>query len=153
MKEYKVSITGITDFIIISPEVLRLLLEKIKDSVTLNIEIPAEYIMPMKFAEYIKAVINVNRDKTQFRFKQITEDEISMIDIYSILEYQMQNLKIDKEKCFEKFTLLAEHSEGKYSFAVESNKTFFYICQDEESRFTYMFPDGRQERIILYCKK
>lgn len=45
MKEYKVSITGITDFIIISPEVLRLLLEKIKDSVTLNVEIPAEYIM------------------------------------------------------------------------------------------------------------
>ena len=76
VKEYKVSITGITDFIIISPEVLRLLLEKIKDSVTLNVEIPAEYIMPMKFAEYIKAVINVNRDKTQFRFKQITEDEI-----------------------------------------------------------------------------
>lgn len=153
MKEYKVSITGITDFIIISPEVLRLLLEKIKDSITLNVEIPAESIMPMKFAKYIKAVINVNRDKTQFRFKRITEDEISMIDIYSILEYQMRNLKIDKEKCFEKFTLLAENSEGKYSFAVESNKTFFHICQDEESRFTYVFSDGRQERITLYCKK
>ena len=64
----------------------------------------------------------------------------------------MKNLKVEKEECFEKFVLLAENTEAQYTYSVESEKDFFYTCQDEESKFTYVFTDGPQERITLSCR-
>ena len=153
MKEYKISIVGVTDFIIISPDVLGLLLQHIRESSERQMDIPEESIMPVGYTKYLEAVLNGNRDKKMFHFKQISEKELKKEHIYRILEHQMKNLKIEKDKCFEKFELLAENSEAQYTYSMESKKDFFYICQDAESRFTYVFPDGRQERITLSCRK
>lgn len=151
MKEYKISIVGVKDFIIISPDVLGILIQRIKTFPDRQMEIPAEVIMPVEYANYLKRVINSNRDKVNFHFKQITEKELKTEDIYKILEYQMKNLKVEKQACFEEFNLITETSSISYNYRLEAKKVFFYICKDEQSRFTYVFPDGRQEKLILCC--
>ncbi|EOS24320.1 hypothetical protein C806_02362 [Lachnospiraceae bacterium 3-1] len=153
MKEYKLSIVGTTDFIIISPEILRLLLQKIKESPSKQIEIAATSIMPSEYTKYLERMLNSNRDKKLFRFKQIRESELKEEHIYQILETQMKNLQIEQNGCFEYFTLFAEGSKEKYRYHLGTERSFFYICHDEESRFTYVFPDGRQESVVLDWKK
>ncbi len=153
MKEYKISIVGVTDFIIISPDVLGLLFQKIRESSKQQMDIPVESIMPISYTKYLESVLNVNRDKKMFRYRQISEKELKKEQIYKILERQMKNLKVEKEECFEKFALLEENTEAQYTYSVETEKDFFCLCQDEECKFTYVFPDGRQERITLSCRK
>lgn len=63
MKEYKISIVGVTDFIIISPDVLGLLLQQIREFSERQMDIPAESIMPVGYTKYLEAVLNGNRDK------------------------------------------------------------------------------------------
>ena len=152
MKEYKLSITGMADYVIISPEVLRLLLQKIKDSPYPYTEIAAESIMPEGYAQYLANVLNSNRGKKKFRFCQIPEQELGKEQIYRILEYHMKNLRIEKKECFEHFFLIAEGSENKYTYSMESERHFFCICRNEESRFLYVYPDGRQECVSLKWK-
>ena len=62
-----------TDFIIISPDVLGLLFQKIRESSKQQMDIPVESIMPVGFTKYLEAVLNGNRDKEMFRFRQISE--------------------------------------------------------------------------------
>ena len=113
MKEFKLSIVGVADFIIISPEVLTLLLQKIKESSQEQMDIPAGAIMPAEYTRYLTQVLNSNRDKSIFRFRQISEKELKKQQIYQILEYQMKSLQIEQNGCFEYFTLFAEGSEEK----------------------------------------
>lgn len=153
LKEYKLSIVGVTDFIIISSEVLTLLLQKVKESSQEQMDIPADAIMPAKYTKYLTQVLNSNRDKSIFRFRQIPETELKEQQIYQILEYQMKSLQIEQNECFEYFTLFAEGAKEKYSYNLGAERSLFYICHDEESRFTYVFPDGRQESIVLDWKK
>ena len=62
-----------TDFIIISPDVLGLLFQKIRESSKQQMDIPVESIMPVGYTKYLEAVLNGNRDKEMFRFRQISE--------------------------------------------------------------------------------
>lgn len=53
MKEYRLKITGMEEFIIISPKVLALLLKKINGMENHTIEIPVESIMPPGYTQYL----------------------------------------------------------------------------------------------------
>lgn len=53
MKEYRLKITGMEEFIIISPKVLALLLKKINGMENHTIEIPVESIMPPGYTQYV----------------------------------------------------------------------------------------------------
>lgn len=149
MKNYKLSIAGVTDFIIISPEILRQFLLAAREAPKKQIKIPAEYVMPESYAEYLINVLNSNRWKKMFWFCQISERKLSLEQIYMILEYQMKKLKIGHLECFDRFTLITESAEKRYSYSMELKPDFFCICRDDDSRFTYIYPDGRQECIVL----
>lgn len=149
MKNYKLSIAGVTDFIIISPEILRKFLLAAREAPKKQIKIPAEYVMPESYAEYLINVLNSNRWKKMFWFCQIAEKKLSLEQIYMILEYQMKKLKIGHLECFDRFTLITESAEKRYSYSMEFKPDFFCICRDDDSRFTYIYPDGRQECIVL----
>lgn len=152
MKEYRLSIVGVEDFVVISPMVLEMLMQKIKESPNLNMEIPVESIMPPGFTQYLVNVLNSNRENERFRFKQISDTPLGKEHIYKIIEYQMNSLQIEKAECFERFTLIVEGSNDKYNYGIETDDSFFCICKDEKSKFVYVYPDGRQESIVLEWK-
>ena len=93
MKEYRLKITGVEEFIIISPKVLGLLLKKIHGMENHTIEIPVESIMPPGYTQYLLNVINSNRSHKFFNFFSTTEEPLQKEHIYKIIEHQMRNLK------------------------------------------------------------
>lgn len=149
MKEYRLRITGVDDFVIISPKVLGLLLKKINEADNLTIEIPVESIMPPGYTQYLLNVINSNREHKLFRFSKIKESSLSKEHIYQIIEYQMQRLQIEMDDCFENIVLCVDDSEQSMEYDMETKDFFFCICKNENSRFVYVFPDGRRETILV----
>ena len=53
MKEYKIKITGEYDVIVLSPKMIALLIDKIRNSDTKEMVIPAEEILPQGYVEYL----------------------------------------------------------------------------------------------------
>uniref|UniRef100_UPI004055E72C hypothetical protein n=1 Tax=Agathobacter sp. TaxID=2021311 RepID=UPI004055E72C len=149
MREYRLRITGVEDFIIISPEVLGLLLRKIIESDSPILEIPAESIMPPGYTQYLLKVLNTNRENKLFRFSQIEDVLLKTEHIYRIIEHQMQGLKIESDDCFKKIVLHVDNFGKSMEYEVETKDSFFCICKNENNKFTYIFPDERQERILI----
>lgn len=151
MKEYKINILGVEDFVIISPKVVGMLLQKIRESENTSFEIPVESIMPPGYTQYLVNVLNSNRGKKQFKFRQIKEKQICSEQIYQIMEYQMKNLKVETMDCFEKVVLKDRETGEKREYSIEAKDLFFFICKNENSKFTYHYLNGKQESIVLEC--
>lgn len=152
MKAYRLRITGIEDFVIISPRVLGMILQKISDSESRTLEIPVESIMPPGYTQYLVNVLNSNRENKLFKFSQIKDDRIMAKHVYQIMEYQMQRLKIESEDCFQKIILCAGNTEQTMEYEVEAKDSFFCICKNENSKFLYVFPNGKQECVLVECE-
>lgn len=144
MKEYRLKITGMEEFIIISPKVLALLLKKINGMENHTIEIPVESIMPPGYTQYLLNVINSNRDHKLFNFFSTTEEPLQKEHIYKIIEHQMRNLKIESEECFKKIVFHMDDSEDIAEYEIETMDFFFCLCKNENSRFVYIFPGWKQ---------
>ena len=149
MKEYRLKITDVEEFIIISPKVLALLLKKIHGMENHTIEIPVESIMPPGYTQYLLNVINSNRSHKLFNFFSTTEEPLQKEHIYKIIEHQMRNLKIESEECFKKIVLHVGDSEDIAEYEIETMDFFFCLCKNENSRFVYIFPDGNRESIFV----
>lgn len=141
MKEYRLRITGVEDFVIISPRVLGMILQKISESESRMLEIPVESIMPPGYTQYLVNVLNSNRENKLFKFSQIKDDPIRAEHVYQIIQYQMQRLKIESEDCFQKIVLCTGNTEQTMEYEVEAKDSFFCICKNENSRFIYVFPN------------
>lgn len=149
MKEYRLRITGVEDFVIISPKVLGLLLRKINESDSRILEIPVESIMPPGYTQYLLKVLNSNRENKLFSFSQIEDALLKTEHVYQIIEYQMQRLKIESDDCFKKIVLRVDRLGKSMEYEVETKDSFFCICKNENNRFIYVFPDERQESILI----
>lgn len=62
MKEYKIKITGEYDVIVLSPKMIALLIDKIRNSDTKEMVIPAEEILPQGYVEYLNRVLDANTE-------------------------------------------------------------------------------------------
>ena len=152
MKENRLRITGVEDFVIISPRVLGMILQKISESRSRMLEIPVGSIMPPGYTQYLVNVLNSNRENKLFKFSQIKDDPIRAEHVYQIIQYQMQRLKIESEDCFQKIVLCTGNTEQTMEYEVEAKDSFFCICKNENSRFIYVFPNGKQESVLVECK-
>lgn len=149
MQEYRLRITEIDNFAIISARVLGMLIQKISASDSCALEFPVESIMPPGFTQYLVKVINCNRENRLFQYAQIQEGPIKAEHVYQIVQYQMQRLKIESEDCFQRIILYTGNTTASMKYRVVAREVFFCICKNEDSRFIYIFPDGRQESV---CK-
>lgn len=62
MKEYRIKITGEYDVIVLSPNMIARLIDKIRGSDTKEIVIPAEEILPQGYARYLNRVLDANTE-------------------------------------------------------------------------------------------
>ena len=60
MKEYTIRITGGYDVSVLSPKMIALLINKIRNSDTKEMVIPAEEVIPQGYAEYLTRVLQAN---------------------------------------------------------------------------------------------
>ena len=152
MREYKLKISGGSDFVIVYPKVIAALVKEIYNTPEKELSVAVEKIMPQDFTSYLMRVINSNRYiNEQFRFREILDDPITNRHIYESLQGQLGKMGIDDNSCFEYFEL--ERVDGEAGINMECSEPFFWACKDCAVQFVYTFPGGGQERIIVEYPK
>lgn len=152
MKEYRLRISGGSDFVIVSPKVIAALVKEIYNTQERELSVTVEKIMPENFTNYLARVINSNRyTNERFRFREIMDDPITIQHIYQILQGQLGTMCMDDNSCFEHFEL--EKVDGEAGINMECSEPFFWACKDCAAQFVYTFSDGGQERIIVEYPK
>ena len=58
--EYTIRITGNQDILVLSPQIIGTLIEKIRCSDTKELIIPADELLPQGYAEYLERVMQIN---------------------------------------------------------------------------------------------
>ena len=62
---YRIWITGECDFLIVSPDMIAVLIAKMRRSDTREMTVPSEEVLPPEYAEYLTRVMEANEDGTR----------------------------------------------------------------------------------------
>ena len=149
MQEYRLTINGGGDFVIITPQMLSSLISQIHRTPERELRVAVREILPQGLEDYMEKIINTNRyTATCFRYSQILEDPITKKELYRIVRGQLEVLEIDQTACFQSI-VLADTISGEAGFDIACKESFFWACKDSRVRFVYICPDGEQEMLIL----
>lgn len=139
MKEYKIRITGEYDILVLSPEMITLLIKRVRNSDTKEIVIPAEEILPQEYAEYLIRVLGANMGTEQ--------PDVDLKEVYKLIAEQIKKLNVNQQKCFSRVSL----SERQYQaqFNLSASETFYMLVKQGMSSFTYVYKDLDEKEIRL----
>lgn len=91
MKEYIIKITGEYEMLVLSPQMISLLIEKIEMSDSKELVISAEEILPQGYIKYLAHVLSANFE--------IDQSKTDIRAAYDMVAEQIDKLKIDTQKC------------------------------------------------------
>ena len=103
---YKLKFVGDGEFIIISPPILRRLIEKVKKSSEKELTVEFDHLFPRPYQEYLLNVINSNSDEPYFSYEYIPKVLLDQNDLFKIAEHQLEEMKIEDVNCFDTVRLL-----------------------------------------------
>lgn len=138
MKEYIIKITGEYDILVLSPEMIALLMDKIRQSDTKELVIPAEEILPQGYAEYLTHVLEAN--------PQIARNLLDR-NAYTLLAGQIRKMQFNEKDCFDS----VEVTEAKDTplFDIEASEDFFVVTKHENNHFRYVLKTESGEEISI----
>ena len=130
---YRIWITGECDFLIVSPDMIAVLIAKMRRSDTREMTVPSEEVLPPEYAEYLTRVMEANEDGK---------------NIYDMAVEQFRYLEVEQSSCFEKVNVTGEK---KTQFDLEAGEKFYMLVRNTESRFRYVFcdEDGAEVSVLL----
>lgn len=135
--EYSIRITGNHDILVLSPQIIGTLIEKIRCSDTKELIIPADELLPQGYAEYLERVMEINDIGKNV--------DVGKQDVYDLTAKQIGMLKVKQQKCFDKAK--AETTENAAQFNLETNEKFFLLTKQSDSRFICDYENG--EKIVV----
>lgn len=91
MKEYIIKITGEYEMLVLSPQMISLLIEKIEMSDSKELVISAEEILPQGYIEYLAHALSANFE--------IDQSKTDIRAAYDMVAEQIDKLEIDTQKC------------------------------------------------------
>ncbi len=135
--EYTIRIIGEYDILVLSPQMIAQLIRKIKTSDSKELVISAEEILPQGYSEYLAHVIGSNLDIHQ-------ENEV-----YKIIAGQIDKLKINEQKCFDKVGFTTEPND--IHFMLDTNDYFYMLVKEKKSSFSYVYKElnGKSVKVTL----
>ena len=141
MKEYIIKITGEYEMLVLSPQMISLLIEKIEISDTKELVIPAEEILPQDYIEYLARVLSANFE--------IDQSKTDIQAAYDMLVKQIDKLKIDTQKCFDDVSFSEEKQDGQFN--LNTNEKFYMLIKQKKSTFSYFYRglDGKNIKLTL----
>lgn len=135
--EYTIRIIGEYDILVLSPQMIAQLIRKIKTSDSKELVISAEEILPQGYSEYLTHVIESNLDIHQ-------ENEV-----YKIIAGQIDKLKVNEQKCFDKVGFTTEPND--IHFMLDTNDYFYMLVKEKKSSFSYVYKElnGKSVKVTL----
>lgn len=138
MKEYKIKITGEYDVIVLSPKMIALLIEKIRNSDTKEMAIPADEILPQGYAEYLNRVLDANTEIAK---------TLSNRNAYTLIAEQIKKMKFNEKDCFDSVDVT--EPEKSPQLDIEASEDFYIVTKQENSQFRYAFKNANGEEISI----
>ncbi len=138
MKEYRIKITGKYDVIVLSPNMIARLIDKIRGSDTKEIVIPAENILPQGYAEYLTRVLEANTEVAK---------TLPNRNAYTLIAEQMRKMQFNEKDCFD--SVEVRETESNPQLDMEASKDFFIVTKQENSQFRYVFKSETGEEISV----
>lgn len=135
--EYTIRIIGEYDILVLSPQMIAQLIENIKTSDSKELVISAGEILPQEYAEYLAHVMETNMDIHQEN------------GVYKIIAEQIDKLKINKQKCFDKVEFTTEPND--IHFMLATNDYFYMLVKEKKSSFSYVYKElnGKNVKVNL----
>lgn len=135
--EYTIRITGNQDILVLSPQIIGMLIEKIRCSDTKELIIPADELLPQGYAEYLERVMQTND----------IGKNVSRQDVYDLTAKQFGMLEVEQQKCFDRAN--AETTDNTAQFNLETNGDFFLLTKQSDSRFICDYENGKKIVVSL----
>lgn len=139
MKEYIIKITGEYEMLVLSPQMISLLIEKIEMSDSKELVISAEEILPQGYIEYLAHALSANFE--------IDQSKTDIRAAYDMVAEQIDKLEIDTQKCFDDVSFLEEKQDGR--FDLNTNEKFYMLVKQKNSIFLYSYRGLEGEYIKL----
>ena len=140
-KEYIIRITGKYDVLVLSPEIIALLIKRVRNSDTKEFAIPAEEILPQGYAEYLIRVLEANMGTGQ--------PDADLKEVNKLIAEQIKKLSVNQQKCFSRVDLCERQCQTQFSLS--ASETFYMLVKQGVSSFTYVYKDldDKEIRITL----
>ena len=130
---YKLKFVGDGEFIIISPPILRRLIEKVKKSSEKDLTVEFDHLFPRPYQEYLLNVINSNSDEPYFSYEYIPKVLLDQNDLFKIAEHQLEEMKIEDVNCFDTVRLLKKRGNV---LEMNCSNSFWTACKNSEACFS-----------------
>lgn len=138
MKEYKIKITGEYDVIVLSPKMIALLIDKIRNSDTKEMVIPAEEILPQGYVEYLNRVLDANTEIAK---------TLPNRSAYTLIAEQMRKMQFNEKDCFDSADVT--EPEKSPQLDMEASEDFYIVTKQENNRFRYVFQNENGEEVSV----
>ena len=101
---YRIWIRGEYDISVLSPEIIALLVEKVKKATSKDLIIPVEEIIPRGYAEYLVRVMEAN---------MAAGGPCGVREVYGLTARQIGALNVEAHRCFDRACLCGGDGLGK----------------------------------------
>ena len=142
---YRIWIRGEYGISVLSPEIIALLVEKVKKAASKDLIIPVEEIIPRGYAEYLVRVMEAN---------MAAGGPCGVREVYGLTARQIGALNVEAHRCFDRACLcggdglgkqlgLSDHAclssqSGPAGFDLRASTLFYMLARREHSNFTYI---------------
>ncbi len=126
-KECEIRLMGSDDILALSPEMVALLVERVRASGTRAFSVPAEELLPRGYAEYLAHVFEANAG-TRRRPVDIRE-------VYQKTGGQIKRLCVHERKCFDRVSLRGRRYHTR--FCLSASRTLFLLVKEGALCVTY----------------
>ena len=142
---YRIWIRGEYGISVLSPEIIALLVEKVKKAASKDLIIPVEEIIPQGYAEYLVRVMEAN---------MAAGGPCGVREVYGLTARQIGALNVEAHRCFDRACLcggdglgkqrgLSDHAclssqSGPAGFDLRASTLFYMLARREHSNFTYI---------------
>ncbi len=138
MKEYRIKITGEYDVIVLSPNMIARLIDKIRGSDTKELVIPAEEILPQGYAQYLNRVLDANTEVAK---------TLPDRNAYTLIAEQIKKMQFNEKDCFDSVNVT--QPEKIPQLDVEASEDFYIVTKQENSQFRYVFQNENGEEVSI----
>ena len=141
MREYKICVRKEKEPLVLSPPLIRTLVEKVQKSGKKHLTIPAEEILPPEYLRYLIRVLNANA----------AEDakEARSGDVYELTARQIKNLLLQEtSEDDERTSACFDEAEAGKVFLLETGERFFFLAHQSGLRFVCAYEGGGEIGIV-----
>lgn len=158
MREYRIRITGEYDVIVLSPQMIGTLIEKVRHSARKELVIPVEEIFPRGYAEYLSCVLKANMEMPEtgtsdMKPTDMEPENIKPTDVlpdrnvYTLAAEQIRKLQCNERDCFDRVEVAVQENSPR--FDMDASEEFYIMAKQENNSFRYVFKGVKNEEISI----